>query len=134
MAKNLSLDENAESIDPELPAFLSRPKGKPPYYGFPLIEETNTDGWIYGTITVHISNEECQSGDGFVQAPNGDRAGIVWETGNSKVETICGPDDERWGVLGVSFPKGIRNMEDLVYCFREILPQLKEIYVKYSNG
>lgn len=43
------------------------------YEGFPLIQETETDGFIYGEISDHLhydDDEGCFTGDGFVQAPS----------------------------------------------------------------
>jgi hypothetical protein len=41
----LSLDPEAGSADPTLPAFLARPQVAPVYHGFPLLEESrNADG------------------------------------------------------------------------------------------
>lgn len=49
--KTILQDPNAESCDPEKPAFLARPEGAPVYHGFPLVEETRTEGWCFGAIT-----------------------------------------------------------------------------------
>lgn len=135
----LSLDETAESATPDLPAFLSHPSGAPVYWGFPIIEETETDGWRYGTITVHDDPNGCESGDGFIVAPNGSRAGVVWElgtdtryseVGTNSVYEIMAPEKDRWGVYGVWFPKPTRTVTDVVDCFRAILPELRAIYEK----
>ena len=52
--RRILTDDDAESADPNLPAFLARPADKPVYHGFPLIEETRT---------------AADSGDAFVVAP-----------------------------------------------------------------
>ena len=44
------------------------------YDGFPLIQETETDGFIYGEITDHLHYDDDVgnlTGDGFIQAPDG---------------------------------------------------------------
>jgi len=67
--KPLRLDPKARSANPAHPAFVARPSGAPVYHGFPLIEETNTNGWVYGAITDFEAPEGAEAGDGYVQAP-----------------------------------------------------------------
>src|SRR4029079_3627381 len=54
------------------------------YDGFPLVEETRTDGWCYGAVTEFNEPEchpnGCESGNGFVETPDGARIGLVWST------------------------------------------------------
>ncbi|MGD6844614.1 hypothetical protein ACQCVH_19135 [Bacillus infantis] len=68
----------------------------------PLILETETDGFIYGEITDHFDFDEeegCTFGDGFVHAPNGSRAGVVWTVSDEPyLKTCIEPEDDRWGV------------------------------------
>jgi hypothetical protein len=136
--RKLVLDEKAESSSEALPAFLSRPPGAPAYHGFPLVDETLTDGWCYGAITEFNEPEchpdGCESGDGYVQAPDGSRAGLVWSTGAFATSEIYAPDDGRWGVYEIAFPKRVRNVEDLVDCFRSILPELRAIHARVRTG
>lgn len=51
--KPLTLNSNAKSASPDLPAFLARPAGAPVYHGFRMIEESRTDGWVFGTISAY---------------------------------------------------------------------------------
>lgn len=127
--KELKLDEDVESSC-DLPAFLSKPDGAPVYYGFPLVKETCIDGWCYGAITEYIEEGGCKSGDGYVQAPDGSRAGLAWTVGEFKTIEVCEPDKGRWGVYEVAFPKTIYTVDDLVDCFEAVLPELKAIYKK----
>lgn len=129
-------DPNADSCEAGKPAFLARPEGEPVYYGFPLVEETLTDGCGFGAITAFEDPDGCECGDGFVVAPDGSRAGLVWEVGESPTCEICAPDDSRWGVYAVSFPKVVRTVGDLVECFRSALPELQRIHreVKRNAG
>lgn len=129
-SKLLKIDLSAKSQNPGEPPFISPPKGSPVYYGFPLIEETRTEDWCYGAITEFAEDIGSDYGDGFVEAPDHSRAGLVWEVGNQPIKEICPPDEKRWGVYAVSFPRIIRNTEDLIFSFRYILPELKVIYKK----
>jgi hypothetical protein len=98
------------------------------YCQFPLIPETNTNGWIYGAITEFIDRNGCKDGDAYIQSPGKRRAGLVWDIGDGKIEMITPPDKKRWGIYQVYFPRVIYNIDDLVFNFRYILPQLQEIY------
>jgi hypothetical protein len=133
-SKPLKLDEAAESASPELPAFLSRPEGAPVYHGFGLVEETRTDGWCFGAITEFEDPNGCESGDGFVVAPDGSRAGIVWEVGTQAMQEVLPPDDGRWGVYAVWFPRVVKTVDDLVFNFRHVLPELKKKYEEVKNS
>ncbi len=129
--KPLVLDKTAASGEAGRPAFLARPPGAPVYYGFPLIEETRTEGWCYGAITDFLHGDTsggCTYGDGYVQAPDGSRAGLVWQVGEYEPGQILNADDQRWGVYQVYFPRPIRTIEDLVYNFRSVLPYLRGAY------
>jgi hypothetical protein len=124
----LRLDPAAGSADPTRPGFLSRPVGAPVYHGFPLLEETRTDGWCYGAITAFDDPEGCEAGDGFVVAPDGSRAGLVWSVGEFETQQVCEPTANRWGVYEIAFPHPVRNVVDLVDCFRTVLPGLKTLH------
>lgn len=131
--RQLVLDNTAITTDPGLPAFLARPESEPVYHGFPIIPETMSDGWYFGAITEYENPEGCDSGDAFVVAPDGSRAGLVWDVGNGELTEICPPDETRWGVYQIWFSKPIRTTEDLVACFREMLPQLQEAFNKLQQ-
>ena len=128
MGKKLRLDSNAESKTPGEPAFLSKPKNAPAYHGFPLVPETEIDGWVLGAITEFEDPAGCDYGDAYVQAPDGRRAGLVWAVGSYRTRQIVAPDDSRWGVYEIAFPKPVCNIQDLIFCFRHILPKLKELH------
>ena len=132
-SKPISLDPAAESASPELPAFLARPAGAPVYHGFPIIPESETDGWYLGTITGYADPTGCTFGDAYVIAPDGSRAGIVWEVGNGAIETVSPPEPGRWGVYALWFPHPIHTTEEFVAEFRRQLPALKAIHAHAVN-
>ena len=133
-SKPLKLDVTAKSANPTLPAFLSRPEGAPVYHGFSLIEETRTDGWCFGAITEYADPDGCEGGDGFVVAPDGSRAGLVWEVGTQEMEEVLAPDEGRWGVYAVWFPRAVRTVDDLAFNFRHVLPELQKKYKEVTGG
>ena len=116
-------DEQVESAHADGPGAKS-------YDGFPLVEETRTDGWCYGAITEFNEPEchpnGCESGDGYVETPHGSRFGVIWSTGTFTPKWTC-PLGEGSGVYEVAFPKPVRNIHDLVECFRTVLPELKAL-------
>ena len=126
LSKGLLQDDQAESASKETPAFIARPEGAPAYHGFPLIEETRTDGWCFGAITDFEDPAGCEYGDGFVVAPDGSRAGIVWAIGAQDIQQILPPDIERWGVWAVWFPRAVTTVDDLAFNFRHVLAELKQ--------
>src|SRR5512143_1116592 len=113
--------------------FMNRDTG--PYSGFEIIPETDTDGWCFGAITVYGGTDcscppgGCVAGDGFVEAPDGSRAGIVWSVGEIEEPfRISEPEQGRWGVFEVPFARPVKTTDDLVYCFRKVLPYLQDEY------
>ena len=131
-SKAMRLDETARSANSSLPAFLDAPA----YYGFPLIEETRIDGWCYGAVTDFEQPDApdgCHFGDGFVEAPDGSRAGLVWQTDVDSIEEILPPDAKRWGVWGIGFPRPVQTVADLVYNFRQVLPDLQEKHRQFKS-
>lgn len=100
--------------------------------GFPLVEETRTDGWCYGAISEFNAPEchpnGCESGDGYVVTPDGLRMMVFWSTGAQAAEWVPSSYDDGPGSLEVAFPKPVKNLCDLVECFRRVVPQLQRIY------
>ena len=99
-----------------------------------MLEETNTDRWVYGAITEFEAPEGHDVGDGYVQAPDGRRAGLVWEVGQGEFSEILPPDKDRWGVYAVWFPKRVLSVTDLTECFRHVLPQLQTVHTRLFGG
>lgn len=104
------------------------------YDGFPLVEETRTDGWCYAAITEFNEPEchpnGCESGNGYVITPDGVRMGLFWSTGAFAAKWTRHPDDRGPGLYEVAFPKPVKNLRDLVECFRSVVPQLQTLNVR----
>ena len=130
-SKGLLQDPSAPGEEEGGPFFV-RDESEPVYTGFGLVKETETDGFIFGAITNYLepdSEDGCTYGDGYIQAPDGSRAGIVWDVSDEPtVSTIIEPEERRWGVYAVEFPKPIKTTDDLVYNFGSVLPLLRQIY------
>jgi hypothetical protein len=103
------------------------------YHGFVVVPETCTDGWCLGTMSEFEDPAGCTGGDAFVVAPDGSRAGLLWEVGTEPLQEILPPDAERWGVYSIGFPRATRNVADLVAAFRAVLPQIQQKYRELKN-
>ena len=101
----LAIDSEAKSASPTEPAFIARPDNAPVYHGFVVLDDVTVDGFTLGKIT-DWEAESCEEGDAFVIAPDGTRAGLVWET--------CGTPHFQ-EVLPVEAAKGEYGM--LVFAF-----------------
>lgn len=97
------------------------------YEEYPLIPETTIDGFTYGAVTP--IGEQQERGGGFLQGPDGSRAGIRWELSDSPfIERIEGPDGNRWGVYRLGFTQPVESIQDLVANLEALLPKLKVLY------
>ena len=132
--KPLRLDPSALSASPDLPAFLSRPAGAPVYHGFPLVEESRIDGWVFGTISDYEDPMGCEWGDAFVVAPDGTRAGIIWRVGNFAPLVVIAPENDRWGVYEFAYPMAIRTTAEFVKMCRSFLPELRQRHAAAMGG
>ncbi|MCK9433192.1 MAG: hypothetical protein PHQ84_06120 [Candidatus Omnitrophica bacterium] len=134
ITKPILIDADAKSTDQSRPAFLARPEGSKPYYGFPLIKEISADGFTLGAVTdflVKDSPAGCTIGDIFVQGPDGSQAGIFWEVDDKLAYyTIESPDESRWGVYSFTVQNPVSSIEDMRKNFLLMLPILKELYKK----
>lgn len=121
----LAIDHKAVSASPTEPAFVTRPLGAALYHGFVILDDVVVDGFTLGKIT-DWEAEPCETGDAFVIAPDGSRAGLVWE--------ICDPpyfqetmpiEAARWGVWSVGFCLPMDSRENARKNLDSILPELK---------
>ena len=98
------VDPEAESASSDLPEFIAVPADAPAYYGFPLLQGSELEGWAFGVITSPVGDEPRVWGDAYVVAPDGSRAGIVWRAaGDPEPGIVCPASEGCWGVYGLSF-------------------------------
>jgi hypothetical protein len=94
----LAVDSKAESASPTEPAFVARPEGAPVYHGFVVLDDVLVDGFTLGKIT-DWKAASCETADAFVIAPDGSRAGLVWEVCDPPYfQEVVPIDADRWGV------------------------------------
>jgi hypothetical protein len=127
-------DASAVSARPGMPAFLARPSGAPAYYGFPLLPNSEKDGFVFGAITRPHTGVSAVWGDAYVVAPDGSRAGIVWVTEGPVREVVFPPEPGRWGVYQFRFEQPVESDAELIRNLHAILPRLKELYAKAISG
>jgi len=121
----LAIDATARSASPTEPAFIASPDGAPMYYGFVVLDDVNVDGFTLGKIT-DWEAEPCEIGDAFVIAPDGSRAGLVWEACvPSYFQEAMPIEADRCGVWGVGFTLPMASHENARKNLDSILPELK---------
>ena len=129
----LAVDPDAQSASPTEPAFIARPVGTPVYYGFVVLDDVIVDGFTLGKIT-DWEAEPCEAGDAFVIAPDGSRAGLVWEVCDpSDFREVMPIDAGRWGVWGVGFRLPIHSRESARINLESILPELKSRWMEWKS-
>ncbi len=101
----------------------------PAYEGYPLMPETETEGFTYGAITPLGGRRE--SGAGFLQGPDGSRAGIQWELADGPfIMRVEGPGPDSWGLYKLGFTTPVTTVDDLLANLRPLLPKLKILYTR----
>lgn len=131
----LALDKEARSADAALPAFLARPEGESVYYGFPVLEGIEVEGWRLGMITDFLAEPDT-AGDAFVIAPDGSRAGLVWEAEcpHPYFVEVLPPEEGRWGVWGVGLSLPLRSVADAREYLEALLPELRQRWMEARNA
>lgn len=128
----LATDPLARGDRPDLPAFLAPPAGAPVYYGFPVLDDFEVDGFRLGMIT-DFEAVPSAWGDAFVVAPDGSRAGLVWEVSpERRFEEIRPPEAGRWGVWAVAFPHPMDNRRQARRNLEALLPELRERWERWK--
>lgn len=133
-ARPLALDPAAVSASPEAPAFIAKPEGAPPYYGFQVLEDSEVDGFQFGKIT-DFDREPAMEGEGFVVAPDDSRAGLIWHISEDiSIKQFSPPERDCWGVWEVSFPHAMTSHENVRLNLASIAPALKEKWLAWKDS
>jgi hypothetical protein len=129
----LAIDATARSASPTEPAFIARPEGAPVYHGFVVLDDVTVDGFTLGKIT-DFEAEPCDEGDAFVIAPDGGRAGLVWEVYDPPYFQEVSPiETSRWGVWGVGFRLPMDSRENARRNLESILPELRLRWAEWKS-
>jgi hypothetical protein len=67
------------------------------------------------------------TGDGYVVAADGRRAGLVWESETSEpyIEEVMAPEEGRWGVWAIGLPLPLRTEADAKQYLADAVPLLR---------
>jgi hypothetical protein len=129
----LAIDASAKSDSLTEPAFIAPPEGAPVYHGFVVLDDVSTDGFTLGKIT-DFEADPCDEGDAFVIAPDGSRAGLVWEaSAKPYFQEIMPVETGRWGVWGVGFRLPMNNRENARRNLESVLPELKLRWAEWKS-
>lgn len=129
----LAVGQTAQSSSPTEPAFVARPEGAPVYHGFVVLDDVVVDGFTLGKVT-DWEAEPCETGDAFVIAPDGSRAGLVWEVCDPPYfQEVMPIEATRWGVWGVGFVLPMISRENARANLESILPQLKSRWTEWQS-
>ena len=129
----LAIDHKAKSASPGEPAFIAPPDGAPVYHGFQVLDDVVVEGFTLGKIT-DFEAQASTYGDAFVIAPDGGRAGLVWEVSDAACfQEVCPLDEKWWGVWGVSFPFPMDGRENAQRNLEFTLPQLREKWQEWRS-
>ncbi len=129
----VALDTAAESADSRLPAFLAPPPGAPVYHGFPVLDGVEAEGWRLGLITSSLDTLD-HTGDAYVIAPDGQRAGLVWRVEQPSWSIqLSGPEPDRLAVFEVATAHGPTSIDDARRFIVEVLPPIVAVWEQSRN-
>ena len=86
-----------------------------------------------GAIT-NFEAEACSEGDAFVVAPDGSRAGLIWEVAADRYFREALPlEKSRWGVWQVSFQLPMDGRENARKNLASVLPDLRSGWEEWKG-
>ena len=122
---HLRLDLGAESTDPAKLPFMAPPPGAPPYHGFEVLD-IEVDGFRLGLISDPLNDPAARpGGDGFVVAPDGSRAGLVWKLDEPFVFRTVDDTEQRWGVWLAGIEEPIEDRDSARRVLTALVEQLR---------
>lgn len=99
------------------------------YERYPLTPGASVQGFAYGAITP--LGKQADRGAGFLQGPDGSRAGLQWEVADAPyIMRAEAPSDANWGAYRVGFLQPVETVEDLIVNLEALLPRLRILYAR----
>jgi hypothetical protein len=90
-----------------------------------VLDGVEVEGFSFGMIT-DFEADPSPEGDAFVVAPDGSRAGLVWEVAEESAFAEAGPlEPGRWGVWAVTFPHPMTSRDNARRNLQTIVPELR---------
>lgn len=134
ITSHLMLDLRAETADPDRPAFMSPPPDSPPFHGFQVLDDVEADGFKWGGITDFEREPGRQSGDAFIVAPDGSRAGLEWRLDTEVwLLEMTPPNDRRWGVYLAGISRPMVDRASAQENLRDLLPHLRPAWEAWRS-
>ena len=134
ICSHLRLDLTAESADPSLLPFMSPPPGAPPYYGFQVLD-IEVDGFRMGVISDFFDDPTAaEGGDGFIVAPDGSRAGLVWKLDKPYAFRTVEDTENRWGVWLVGISEPLVDLSSAQRVFADVVSVLRPHWDAWSHS
>ena len=129
------MDNDAASADPSAPPFVARPENAPVYHGFRMLKDVEVGGFHLGMITNFLA-QPGTAGDAFVVAPDGSRAGLVWEAECDEpyITEVLPPSSERWGVWAVGLSIPLRSNADALTYLAALVPELRQRWMAWTTS
>jgi hypothetical protein len=104
------------------------------YHGFPLTE-AEFEGYRLGMISGF--DDDGDRGDAFLVAPDGSRAGIVWDflAGVAEINArqVYRYTPGRWGVWSVVLPRPMSTPEDRLLNLALLVDALREKWTEWRR-
>jgi hypothetical protein len=123
---DVAWNPDAKSAVEGVPGFIARPDGEPVYYGFPILDDVNVEGFKLGMIT-NFEADHYSCGDAFVVAPDNSRCGLIWtESSSVFLEEVSPLAPDRWGVWRAGFRLPMTNRANAMENLRSIVPLLTD--------
>jgi hypothetical protein len=79
--------------------------------------------------------EPADMGDAYVVAPDGSRAGLVWESGCAQYfAEVLAPDQDRWGVWATGLALPMTTVDEAQDYLAALLPQLRRCWESWRDA
>ena len=90
----------------------------------PVYPTGHSDGF---EMQMFVSYGDC--GDALIIAPDGRKAGLIWETGDTSLfATSIEPDTARWGTYAATLPLPLTTDAEADAYLAALLPRLKPLW------
>lgn len=128
----LEIDATAKPSRKGEPAFASPPEGAPAYYGLPVLEDVEVDGWRLGEITGFEDADErrcvCHRARWIP------RRSHLGTDGSLLRRRPLAPWGSGWGVYRVGFVHPFVMSEAYRQNLRDIVPRLRDEWQRSLSG
>lgn len=134
VTSHLMLDLRAETADSSRPAFMAPPEGAPPFHGFAVLDDVCVEGFCWGGITDFERDPGRESGDAFIVAPDGSRAGLEWRVDDETwLLEMSPPNERRWGVYLAGIERPLVDRSSARRVLADLVPLLRPPWEAWAS-